>query len=291
MRTVDFKITILKMFRRGEFYGYDIHRRLEREGIEIEFSRLYRILNGMDKENLLKSRWEKSTAGPRKKIYTIGEEGIKELRKIFLEAVGTVHDFYGDYLFGLYPKIKIFDEVFDWLMGGLKGSEKVGYLINNNSTMHEMVIHNLRRRIPQGRLYIIVSKKYTRKLNVESVEVIRGEYDNISLKNNFLDMIVTIEPSSKEILEVSLREFSRVLDQDGRLGIIAPSVLVQKQEDPLTIGDFIEKNEHEVIEHGKPLEKEYLFKIMRKYFQTIKEKELVHMTLIQASIPVAHAAQ
>ena len=285
MRTVDFKKNILKMFRRGEFYGYDVHRRLGHEGIDIEFSRLYRILNEMDEENLLKSHWEKSTVGPKKKIYTIGDEGRRELRKIFLEAVGTVHDFYGDYLFSLYPKIKVFDEVFDWLASGLRGDEKVGYLIKNNSLMHEMVINNLHQRIPRGRLYIIVPKNDTRKLNVESVEMMRGEYDNIPLRDKFLDMIVTIEPPSNGILEASFREFGRVLGQDGRLGLITPSILVQKQEDPLTIGDFIEKNEHEVIEQSERLEKEHLFTMMRSYFQIVKEKELVHMTLIQASIP------
>jgi DNA-binding PadR family transcriptional regulator len=179
MRTADFKITILKMFRRAAFYGYDVHRRLEQEGTEIEFSRLYRILNEMDEENLLESHWEKSTIGPRKKMYTIGEEGRRKLRKIFLEAVGTVHDFYGDYLLSLYPKIKVFDEIFEWLAKGLQGDEKVGYLIKNNSLMHEMVIHNLGQRIPRGRLYIIMSKDNTWNLNVESVEMMRGDYDNM----------------------------------------------------------------------------------------------------------------
>ncbi|NIM45061.1 MAG: hypothetical protein GTO54_05430, partial [Nitrososphaeria archaeon] len=64
---------------------YDIHKTLDQESVEIELSRLYRVLNEMEREDLLSSRWEKSIAGPKKKMYTMGEAGRKKLRTILLE--------------------------------------------------------------------------------------------------------------------------------------------------------------------------------------------------------------
>lgn len=285
MRTDELKKTILKTFRRGEFYGYDIHKRLNQERIEIERSRLYRVLNEMEREDLLSSRWEKSTAGPRKKMYIIGEGGRKKLREIHLEAIQTVHDFYGDYLIGLYPEIRVFDDIFDWLTKGFKGDEKIAYLVTGNSPMHEMVIRSLSQRISQGRMYVIASKNVTRELKIETGALLRGDYDNIPLRDGFLDMIICIDLPKIDVLKETLDELSRVLNDDGKMGVITPSILLQEHEDPLTIGDYIEKFEHEVIEGREHLKKEYLQTLMKRKFKKIKEKELVHLTLIQASKP------
>jgi PadR family transcriptional regulator PadR len=286
MRTSDYKTIILKMFRRGEFYGYDVHKRLQEEGLDIELSRLYRILNEMDEENLLESRWEKSYLGPRKKMYRIGDTGKKELNIILLEAVKTVHDFYGDYLLSLYPEVRVFDAIFDWFTESLKGDERVGYLINSNSGMHETVIWSLKRRVPQGMVYIFSSENLTRDLNIESAPPLRGGYDNIPLKNGFLDLMMIIDLPPQENLEMSLAELKRVLSVEGRLGVIVPSILLTRKQDPLTIGDFIEVHEHETIEQGEHLEKERLIKLLKSYFQSVKEIEIVHLTLLQASKPM-----
>ncbi|MHA2163134.1 MAG: PadR family transcriptional regulator [Candidatus Thorarchaeota archaeon] len=286
MRTDELKKTILKTFRRGEFYGYDIHKRLDQERIEIERSRLYRVLNDMDREGLLSSRWEKSTAGPRKKMYVIGKEGYKKLREIHLEAIQTVHDFYGDYLMNLYPEIRVFDDIFDWLTKGFKGDEKVAYLVTGNSPMHEMVIRSLSQRVSQGRIYVIASKNLTRELKIETGVLLRGGYDNIPLRDRFLDMILCISLPKIDVLKETLDELSRVLNDDGKMGVITPTILLKEHEDPLTIGDYIEIYEHEVIERGEHLEKEDLQTLMKSKFKKIKEKELVHLTLLLASKPL-----
>jgi PadR family transcriptional regulator PadR len=286
MRTDELKKTILKTFRRGEFYGYDIHKRLDQDRIEIERSRLYRVLNDMEREDLLSSRWEKSTIGPRKKMYILGKEGQKKLREIHLEAIETVHDFYGDYLISLYPEIRVFDEIFDWLTKGFKGNEKVAYIVTSNSPMHEMVIRSLSQRIPQGRMYVIASKNVTRELKIGTRALLRGGHNNIPLKNGFLDMIICFSLPKMDILKETLDEIYRVLNDNGNMGVITPSILLQDHEDPLTIGDYIEIYEHEVIERGEHLNKEDLQTLMKSKFKKIKEKELVHLTLLLASKPL-----
>lgn len=286
MRTEEYKTIILKMFRRGEFYGYDIHKRLQEEGLDIELSRLYRVLNEMDEEGLLKSRWQTSTLGPKKKMYTIGEAGREELNSILLEAVKIVHDFYGDYLMSLYPEVKVFDMIFDWFTEGLRGDERVGYLINSNSGMHEVVVRSLKRRVPQGVVYLFSSENFTRDLNIESVPPLRGSYDNIPLKNGFLDLMMIIDLPPLENFETSLAELKRVLSIQGRLGIIVPSILLKRKQDPLTIGDFIEVHEHETIEQSERMEKEHLLTLLGRFFQSVREMEIVHLTLLKAYEPI-----
>jgi DNA-binding PadR family transcriptional regulator len=273
------------MFRRDEFYGYDIKKKLELHKVEIELSRLYRVLNEMEKDGLLKSRWKISSIGPRKKMYTIGEKGKKELRKILLNAIETVHDFYGDYLMGLYPEIKVFDEIFDWLTQDIKGNERIAYLVSNNSPLNEIVFRSLSHRLPQVKTHIIISNNATRSLNVESKIMMKGEYNDIPYKNGFFDMIYAIGLPPSSIMEDSLSELSRVLNEKGSLRFVTPSVLLQELEDPYTIGDFIEKHEHEIIEQGESLDKKTLMNILKKKFGEIKEKELVHITLLAASLP------
>jgi DNA-binding PadR family transcriptional regulator len=50
VRSKDLKRSILKILDDGESYGYEVHKKLMREGVRIEISRLYRVLNEMLKE-------------------------------------------------------------------------------------------------------------------------------------------------------------------------------------------------------------------------------------------------
>jgi len=69
LRTEDLKKIILKTFRRREFYGYEAYKKLKSKDIKIEISRLYRVLNEMQREGLLDNRWERSQLGPRRRVY------------------------------------------------------------------------------------------------------------------------------------------------------------------------------------------------------------------------------
>jgi DNA-binding PadR family transcriptional regulator len=143
MRTGDFKQLILKLFGNREFYGYQVHKVLLSEGIKVGISRLYRVLNEMLKEGLLEGRWEKSRIGPRRRVYQLGVKGREELNNILLDAIRTVHGFYGGYLMSLLPKINVFDDIISLFTDGLKGYENIAYIISNYSRMNEVLISNI----------------------------------------------------------------------------------------------------------------------------------------------------
>ena len=76
-----------------------------------------------------------------------------------------------------------------------------------------------------------------------------------------------------------------MLKESGTLSILTPTVFVQKYGDPLTIGNFIEKYEHETPGKGEHVDKEIIQAILRNFFQKLEERQIVHMSIFSASQP------
>lgn len=273
------------MFGDREFYGYDVHKKLLSEGVKIEISRLYRVLNEMKREGLLQSRWEKSQLGPRKRIYRLGNKGREELDNLLLEAIKTVHSFYGKYLMALPSKFNPIDTVCNLLTNKMKGTRNIGYVCSNFSPIHERMIHTLHDKVPEGNIYLVKPRSVIVKLKIDNLLFLDGAYDNIPMKDGYFDLLVVIDLPKEEELETVIREFHRVSRQKGRLGILTPRVLLHKYEDPLTIGEFVEKYEHEKIERGEHVDKEILQALLKKRFKRVEEKQIVHISLCLAFEP------
>ncbi len=282
MKTEDLKRIILKMFRGKEFYGYDVNRRLSSAGVEVELSRLYRVLNEMLKEGLLDSRWEKSRSGPSKRMYRIGRKGEEELDRILLDAIATVHSFYGEYLLSLRPKINVFGEILGPVTDGLEGKGNVVYVTNKYYGIDEMIVSHLQRNVPEGRIYFVKPVSAAVDLNLKNLFILDGEYDDIPLKDGHADLLMIVDLPNRVALEAAVEEWRRVVGKDGRLAIMTPSILLQKYEDPLAIGDFVEKYEHEIIEEGEHIDGEQLNDLLKNSFETVDERQFVHISIILA---------
>jgi len=286
MRTEDLKRIILKMFRGNEFYGYEINKKLSQVDIEVELSRLYRVLNEMRKEDLLEYRWEKSRSGPKKRMYRLGGRGREELDRILLDAIATVHSFYGEYLQNLRPKINVFGDIFGPVTEELKGHEIIAYLTTKHYGIHEIVISYLQAKAPKGRTYFVKPKSVDIELSLDNLVSLDGTYDSIPLRDNLIDLLVTIDLPKQDLLNSAGREWNRVIKETGKIAICTPTILLQQYEDPLTIGDFVEKYEHEIIEKGEHIDKEILLSQLKKFFQKVEERNIVHMTTVVASKPL-----
>jgi DNA-binding PadR family transcriptional regulator len=287
MRTTDLKTVILKLFGQKEFYGYEVHKILASEGIKLEISRLYRVLNEMLKEKLLDSSWKKSRLGPKKKMYTLGERGRAALNEIFLDAIKTVHSFYGAYLFSLIPRINVFEEIYHLLTNKLKDDEILVFVTIGFTPMHEMIIEKLHYSIPNGKIILIKPSSLLVDINLDNLLFFDGFYNDIPLKNDYADCMILIDLPKKENLKQALKEWHRVLKPDGKLAILTPSILLEKYEDPLTIGEFIEKHEHEIIEKGEHINKSTFERELINYFKKMEEKKFVHMSILKISEPRA----
>jgi PadR family transcriptional regulator PadR len=283
LRTDDLIKTILKLSRGREFYGYELHRKLS-ETAHIEISGFYRVLARMLDLGYLESRWEKSPSGPKKRVYRLGEKGRKELDEILLDAIQTVHDFYGNYLLNLPAESDVFERICSMLTNGLKTQTNIACMIASEYTpMHERMICSLHDKLPEGNIYIVKPRSAVVETKLNNLTLLQGTTDDIPFKDSYLDLLVATAVPRSRILESALGEWHRVLKQRATLGILTPTVTLRKYEDPLTIGDFVEKYEHESIEKGVPADTELLKRLLGKFFQDVQEKQIVHMTLFIAS--------
>jgi hypothetical protein len=66
---------------------------------------------------------------------------------------------------------------------------------------------------------------------------------------------------------------------------VTPTVLICKYKDPLSIGNFIEKYEHEALEKGEYMEAEPFRALLQRFFHKVEEKQIVHMTIFLAHEP------
>jgi hypothetical protein len=62
--------------------------------------------------------------------------------------------------------------------------------------------------------------------------------------------------------------------------MLTPSILLKKEIDPMSIGDFVEKTEHHIIEKGEIIELSKLVDYMSPFFSDIKENSVVHISTL-----------
>ncbi len=152
--------------------------------------------------------------------------------------------------------------------------------------MHKRVIHALHKNVPEDTIYFVKPSSVTVKMNLDYLAFLDGAYSNIPMKNCYFDLLVVIGLPKWNRLEAMVRECHRVSKQNGRLAILTPTFLISSYEDPLTIGEFVEKYEHETIRKDEQqFGKAFIQEMLRKYFKKVAESHIVHMTIFIASEP------
>ena len=283
MKAEDLKKVILRMSGSGEFYGYKIHKQLASKKIEVSTSRLYRTLADMVRQGFLESQWQKGQLGPRQRVYELSAKGRKEREKILLDAIATVHGFYSDYLLNLSAETSVFNKICRILSDNLSGKPDIGYVTSDYSVMHEKILRGLRRAIPETNIYFVKPPSLPVDLDLENLWFLNGTYDSIPLKQGYIDLLVIVGVPYECSLEKSLKEWHRVLKHSGRLAICVPTVFMYRYDDPLSIGNFIEKYEHKIPKEGQNIEADSFKALLRKSFQKVEEHQIVHITVFLAS--------
>ncbi|NIN51950.1 MAG: hypothetical protein GTN80_06500 [Nitrososphaeria archaeon] len=289
MRTDELKEIILKNFWDKKFYGYDAYKKLISNNIKVELSRIYRVLNEMLREELIEFSWENSQQGPRKKIYCISKKGNEQLNNILLDAINTVHSFYGKYLMNLPSKVNPIDKFINSLVNEVPEEGNLGYIIQKYSTMNEKIIEKIHYATPQKKIYLIKPDSITIRNGhnkIDNLIFLNGTYQDIYLKNDYLCLLIIVNIPEKDFLEEAVKEWHRVLNQAGKLTIVVPTIFISKYEDPLTLGDFIEKFEHEITnEDNHFVDAKFLKTVINKFFNKIVVQNFGHMTMLSAAEP------
>jgi len=284
MRTPELKSTILRMAGKNEFYGYEMHRKLEEREINIGIGRLYSILGEMKEEGLLEDRWEKSQSGPKRRVYQTGKKGDEERNKILMDAIRTVHEFYTDYLLSLPPEHSVFNIMSDFLTSDMQTNLNVAYTATRFTGPVRKLISSLTKKIT-GNIYAIHSNENGIDLDLENVSVLNGSFDDMPVKDNHLDLLIVTGNIRSDCLESCLNEWRRVVNSGGTLAIVTPTAVLADYRDPLDIGEFIEQREHPRIEPAENLNLDILSNEMAKYFEKVETKKVVHITVLRATGP------
>jgi DNA-binding PadR family transcriptional regulator len=75
---------VLEIISRGKTYGYEITRRLNALGFtEVVDGTVYTILLRMEKNGLVDTERQASEVGPPRKVFTLNQEGRRELDKFW----------------------------------------------------------------------------------------------------------------------------------------------------------------------------------------------------------------
>lgn len=92
---------VLLLLREQPAHGYDLLERLRTLGfVRDDPGRLYRALRALEEDGLVSSAWERSSAGPDRRIYELARAGMEELHaqaKAIDEARRTLEVFIGRY--------------------------------------------------------------------------------------------------------------------------------------------------------------------------------------------------
>ncbi len=104
---------LLLLLREQPAHGYDLLERLRPLGLRSDDpGGLYRTLRSLEREGLVRSAWEASSAGPHRRIYEITRAGKEELHrraKALAEVRETVDVFlsrYGEFVALARPRVR-----------------------------------------------------------------------------------------------------------------------------------------------------------------------------------------
>lgn len=71
---------VLNVLQNNEFYGYELIENIKKQtDIEIAEGTLYPLMNRLNKEKLVTSKWVEQTSGIPRKYYCLTNEGMKTL--------------------------------------------------------------------------------------------------------------------------------------------------------------------------------------------------------------------
>lgn len=77
---------ILKVINENETYGYEISQQLKEYGfLEVSEGTIYPLLLRLEKSGLIEAEYRESNVGPKRKYFSITEDGCREMERFFSE--------------------------------------------------------------------------------------------------------------------------------------------------------------------------------------------------------------
>ena len=272
---------ILKILGENELHGYDIHKLLEERGMKIRIGRLYEVLNQMSSEGLLKDRWLPSPSGPKKRMYRISAKGRNTRETILQDAIQTVHEFYGEYLRTLPKEKGAFHIISEQLLKDLGDTPAIAFVSMRSSRSIKELLTTILQKAPKASLYFVGPREIADEMELVSIPYLEGTCNSVPSKDDYFDLLVLPGFSGFDSISDCVKEWRRVLNSTGKVGIVSPTTLIRRVEDPMSIGEFLEQKEHpSELEEEDVSPEELISAELKKHFKRVKQYAVVHVSVI-----------
>lgn len=274
------KKTIIDLLNVTEMHGYAIQKQLIEKGIQLHLSYIYRILAEMEKDGYISKKQVKSASGPNKKIYVLCSKGLETLDQEFAKAIKTIHSRYIEYLSKLPFEKSTIQELHSLLNKRVK-KEDAKILVVAPRSFYDWLVSPLCDTFKRGNIYLIKPASAKMLKPHDNLILLDTSSENILLKDGFVDFVrLHGEP---ENIDATLKELQRVLKKNGSLALIIPYYYSHADDQFLTIGEYVEKMEHDLSGKGKTMLDHNTAKTkLSRYFRRIEEYRLAHLSIFIA---------
>lgn len=277
MKKRELKRSLLRLIRDREVYGYELRQLLAAHGEKVQLSYLYKTLKEMCNEDLLQSHLQTSEHGPKRRLYSLTKQGMKELGKIFGEVTELVHEFYEDYVSKLPPQV--FSDKFRMMMLEVYGGRESVALVTSEAltALHRELLTGMQARSGAKHTYLIKPPTVKADVELPNLTVLDGSFDDIPLKEKSLDGMVVVDIQDAFNVRTCCLEFKRVLKSGGVMVGCAPFMGLVGEDEPLDVGEFMKRTKCHL--EGRPyLEKETIKKALEERFAYVDVACVAFMT-------------
>jgi len=118
-----------------------------------------------------------------------------------LDAIETVHSFYGEYLQNLGSEVNVLDGIIRLITDNLRGDEIVAYVTSRHFSIHGLILSKLKIKVLGGRVYFVKPSSVDMDFNIDNLLFLDGGHDSIPLRDDHLDCLVLIDLPQRDLLE------------------------------------------------------------------------------------------
>jgi DNA-binding PadR family transcriptional regulator len=250
MSSTDLTASILRILKDEELSGYSVYKLLSMKGEETWPNHVYTLLIQMEKDGLLKSRWEDGKRDARRRhLYSLSESGREEYEEIVKHSLGVLMErFFKDNLSfeDLAFHIRLAKET---LGTPGKWSDRDPFRLVIASPAYDPLVcfpkfyYALSEAYPKSTIYVVKSPWEESIEGRKNLTFLDGSRNEMPLRDGFADYVLLQGFPKSASVEDTVNECARVLKADGCLFVSVPKLLTvdRKELHDTTFPEYVLK--------------------------------------------------
>lgn len=291
---VDRRKLIIRLLRGKEASGQEVYRELCAKGVKAWPNHVYTTLAKMERDGLLKSRWVENPKPtlPRTHIYSLSRKGASEYRKIIKDSLGLLmSEFIRSNLDvrELYGHVNLYNTIFS-LLGieplTLNGVNVVTALPSPDPLIcYPIGLVALSEALPNASIFVV--KPPGTILDTGSrpnLNFVDGWRHNMPFREGFADYLWVDGFPNEVSEEDTIREYARVVKDDGHLIIQVPGVMTEEKKPRyISFSEFVLESYYDFYGDDRTISTMHVKELLSKYFKEATDIEAYGGTIFYSS--------